>query len=76
LLRGLFASNSWLAVNMITDIFGTAERFNVPGAIGDQNWTDRFPVPIAEWDKHWPLKITNIGKMMRETGRYGAAREV
>jgi hypothetical protein len=48
----------------------------VPGAIGDQNWTDRFPVPIAEWDKHWPLKITNIGKMMRETGRYGAAREV
>lgn len=37
LLRGLFASNSWLAVNLITDLFGTSERFNVPGAIGDQN---------------------------------------
>ncbi|MBU3665859.1 MAG: 4-alpha-glucanotransferase [Chthoniobacterales bacterium] len=71
LLHGLFASNSWLAVNLITDVFGTAERFNVPGAIGDQNWTERFPVTISEWDKHWPLKIANIGKMMRETSRYG-----
>ena len=51
LVRGLLASNSSLAVNIITDIFGTAERLNAPGAIGDQNWTDRFPVPIAEWDK-------------------------
>jgi hypothetical protein len=57
---------------MITDIFGTAERFNVPGAIGDQNWTDRFPVPIAEWDKHWPEKVAKLGAIMRETGRYGA----
>lgn len=70
LLRGLFASNSWLAVNMITDLFGTSERFNVPGAIGDQNWTERFPVPISEWSTHWPEKLGRIGQMMRETGRY------
>jgi 4-alpha-glucanotransferase len=76
LVRGLFASNSWLAVNMITDIFGTAERFNVPGAIGDQNWTDRFPVPIADWDKTWPHKVAKLGAMMQETGRYIAGREV
>ncbi|MEY4300341.1 MAG: hypothetical protein RIR25_1577 [Verrucomicrobiota bacterium] len=72
LVRGLFASNSWLAVNMITDIFGTSERFNVPGAIGDQNWTDRFPVPIADWDKTWPQKVAKLAAMMRENGRYGA----
>lgn len=72
LLRGLFASNSWLAVNMITDLFGTAERFNVPGAIGDQNWTERFPVPIEDWDKTWPDKLRRIADMMRETGRFGA----
>jgi 4-alpha-glucanotransferase len=70
LLRGLFASNSWLAVNMITDIFGTAERFNVPGAIGDQNWTERLPVAISEWDKHWPGKIARLQQAMRETDRY------
>jgi 4-alpha-glucanotransferase len=72
LLRGLFASNSWLAVNMITDLFGTSERFNVPGATGDQNWTERFPVPISEWSKHWPEKLGRIERAMRETGRYGA----
>jgi len=31
-----------------------------------------FPVPIAEWDKHWPDKVAKLGAMMRETGRYGA----
>jgi len=71
LLRGLLASNSWLAVNMITDLFGTSERFNVPGAIGDQNWTDRFPVPVGEWSKCWAEKLGRIQQMMRETGRYG-----
>jgi 4-alpha-glucanotransferase len=69
LVRGLFASNSWLAVNMITDIFGAAERVNVPGSIGDQNWTVRFPVPIADWDKTWPKKVAKLGAMMQETGR-------
>ena len=72
LLRALFTSNSWLAVNMITDIFGTAERFNVPGATGDQNWTDRFPVPISQWSKTWPEKLGRIHAMMRETGRLSA----
>lgn len=72
LLRGLFASNSWLAVNMITDLFGTAERFNVPGAIGDENWSERFPVPISEWDRQWPEKLDRIAAMMRETGRFKA----
>ena len=69
LLRGLFASNSWLAVNMITDLFGTSERFNFPGAAGDQNWTERFPVPVSEWSAHWPDKLARIVAMMRETGR-------
>ncbi len=72
LLRGLFAGNSWLVVNMITDLFGTSERFNVPGAAGDQNWTERFPVPIGEWSKRWPEKLGRIQAMMRETGRWSS----
>jgi hypothetical protein len=44
----------------------------VSGAIGDQNRTDRFPVPIADWDKTWPQKVSKLAAMMHETGRYGA----
>jgi 4-alpha-glucanotransferase len=69
LLRALFLSNSWLAVNMVTDLFGTSERFNVPGAAGDQNWTERFPVPIDQWDARWPEKLARFGAMLRESGR-------
>ena len=35
LLEGLFRSNSWLAVVMISDLLGTTQRFNVPGAVSD-----------------------------------------
>jgi hypothetical protein len=30
LLDGLLRCNSWIAVFMVTDLFGTAQRFNVP----------------------------------------------
>ena len=73
LLRALFQSNSWLAVNMITDLFGTSERFNVPGAAGDRNWTERFPVPISQWDERWPDKVARIDAMLRESGRLEVA---
>lgn len=69
LLGALFESNSWLAVNMITDLFGTDERFNVPGAAGKENWTERFPVPIRQWDDRWPEKLARIGMMLRESRR-------
>jgi len=48
-LRGLFACNSWLAVHMITDLFGSDMRVNIPGVSGG-NWTARIPAPIAQWD--------------------------
>jgi hypothetical protein len=44
----------------------------VSGAIGDQNWIDRFPVLVADWDKTWPQKVSKLAAMMRETGRCGA----
>ena len=39
LLRALFHSNSWLAVAMITDLFGRSERFNYPGVAGNRRRT-------------------------------------
>lgn len=49
LLRGLLASNSWLAISMITDFFGTSQRFNVPGAVSDSNWSERVSLPVSQW---------------------------
>lgn len=69
LLRGLFLSNSWLVVHMITDVFGTTERFNVPGSVGSTNWTQRLPQPIEEWDLAWGKDLENLRTAITETGR-------
>ena len=42
LLAATLRSNSWLCVFMITDLFGTAERFNIPGAVSNGNWSHRL----------------------------------
>jgi 4-alpha-glucanotransferase len=51
LLEGLLRSNSWIAIPMITDLFGSAQRFNVPGDVGEANWTARIEDPVAEWNR-------------------------
>lgn len=69
LLHGLFASNAWLAVHMITDLFGTEERFNVPGSSGSANWTQRMPLPISGWEAAWDQKLFKIRQMIEAAGR-------
>ena len=49
LLRGLLASRSWLAISMITDFFGSSQRFNVPGSVGTSNWSERIELPVSKW---------------------------
>ena len=73
-LQGLFACNSWLAVHQITDIFGLAERFNVPGAIGDQNWTTRIEGSIKDWDKLYKNEMSLCSRALQGTGRIPNAR--
>jgi 4-alpha-glucanotransferase len=68
-MRGLFACNSWLAIHQITDIFGLSDRFNVPGAVGDQNWTARISGEIATWDKLYKREIMSTVEALCETGR-------
>jgi 4-alpha-glucanotransferase len=64
LLHALFASESWMAVLMLTDLFGTRQRFNVPGAVSEANWSERLAEPVAELRApEW------IGSMLAETGR-------
>jgi 4-alpha-glucanotransferase len=72
-IEGLFACESWLAVHMITDIFGLSDRFNVPGAIGDQNWTTRIEGAIKEWDQLYKNQVLLSVEALQKTARVPAA---
>ncbi len=72
-IEGLFACESWLAVHMITDIFGLSDRFNVPGAIGDQNWTTRIEGTIKEWNQLYKNQVLLSVEALQKTGRVPAA---
>ena len=70
LLEGLLACNSWIAIPMITDLFGSDQRFNVPGAVGSANWTARIEEPITDWNSRynrllnwWREAIVRHGRM-------------
>jgi 4-alpha-glucanotransferase len=71
ILRGVLSSNSWLAVFMITDVFGTEGRFNVPGAVSESNWTCRLDKTVAELDNdpHLLHKTQMFAKLVKETHR-------
>ncbi len=71
LLEALFRSNSWIAVSMLTDYFGTSERFNVPGAVADSNWSTRMGTCTDAWEKDAALskKMKRITAMIRASGR-------
>jgi 4-alpha-glucanotransferase len=71
LIWSLFRSNSWIAVCMITDLFGTGQRFNVPGAVAESNWSERLPHTIAEWSEIPALRetVATITAILKETGR-------
>ena len=53
LLEGLLSCNSWIAIPMITDLFASDQRFNVPGAVGAENWTARIEVPVSGWNERY-----------------------
>ena len=71
LLRALFRSSSWIAVCMITDFFGTTQRFNVPGAVAESNWSERLPHTIDQWRKKPELRemAAWAGSTLKELGR-------
>lgn len=71
ILHGVLSSNSWLAVFMITDLFGSEGRFNVPGAVSEGNWSYRLDETVAELDKdpHLLHKTQMFAKLVKETHR-------
>jgi len=71
LLAALFRTNSWLPICMITDLFGGTQRFNVPGAIADTNWSERLPQTIRQWRKNKEIRalMERVHQMLKDTGR-------
>jgi 4-alpha-glucanotransferase len=69
-MRGLMATNSWLAIPMITDVLGTEDRFNVPGAIGEQNWSARLATTAAELDRDYSPQLKSLRQILTQTGRF------
>ena len=67
LLKALFRCNSWIAVVMITDLFGRTERFNYPGVAGSANWTQRLHVPASKLAQERILP--RVSELLREAGR-------
>ena len=68
LLFALFQSNSWLAAVMITDLLGIPLRFNVPGSVGDGNWSARLP---GDWRDIHRARLHRIANLIRTSGRLG-----
>ncbi len=68
LLEGLFRTGSAMAVVMITDLLGTADRFNVPGTAAESNWSRRLPMTVADLRADAGLR-ERTRAMLRRTGR-------
>jgi 4-alpha-glucanotransferase len=58
-------------VFLITDVFGTEGRFNVPGAVNEGNWSYRLEKTVAELDNdpHLLHKTQMFAKLVRESRR-------
>jgi 4-alpha-glucanotransferase len=63
--------NSWLVILMITDLFATTQRFNVPGAVSDANWSERLEGTPAQWrnDAELSARVARIAKLAAAAGR-------
>jgi 4-alpha-glucanotransferase len=72
ILRGVLKANSQLAILMITDVFGTEDRFNVPGAVSEGNWSYRLGKTVAELDRdpHLLRKTQMFSRLIKETHRW------
>ena len=71
LLKALFRGNAWIAVCMITDFFGSDQRFNVPGAVAQSNWSERLPHEVESWGREPALRelAEAVKVILRESGR-------
>ena len=56
---------------MITDLFATMQRFNVPGAVSESNWSQRLIGTPADWrdDMDLSAAANRVAGLVRASGR-------
>ncbi len=71
IFEALFASESWVALVMITDLLGRKDRFNVPGTAADSNWSRRLHTTVAKLGHGRALKrqLQIVRQLLEKTGR-------
>lgn len=71
LLAKLLKSNSWVAALMITDLFATTQRFNVPGEVSGANWSTRLDGTPAQWnaDAELSARAKRVAGLIKASGR-------
>ena len=71
LIAALFRSNAWLPICMITDLLGGTERFNVPGAVSETNWSTRLGRSVKQWrkNKETGALMERMKRLLQEAGR-------
>jgi 4-alpha-glucanotransferase len=64
-----------MVVVMITDVFGQLTRFNTPGTVSPDNWSQRLPQTVKELDEDLVLLAgtETYSRLAREAKR-GTAR--
>ncbi len=72
ILRAVMASNSWLAIFMITDLLAQEARFNAPGCVTESNWSHRLELTVRELDADTDAasKAQMMSALITETGRH------
>ena len=67
----LLQTPCWLAVFMITDLFGTRQRYNEPGSSGASNWSQRLDRSLASYrdDSEAGPRIAACTNLITVTGR-------
>ena len=71
LLRMLFRSGSDTTLVLVQELIGDHARINVPGTVGDENWTYRLPAPIESLEKDARLshRFEEIRRDVTASGR-------
>jgi 4-alpha-glucanotransferase len=71
LLGDLFQASSDVTLVLAQELLGLRDRINVPGTVGDHNWTWRLPAPIEdlERDARVGARLNAIRILVESSGR-------
>lgn len=66
--RTLLGTPCQLACFMSSDVFGTPQRFNLPGSYGGETWCERLEFPLEDYKGHpeYGRRLATVRKLVGE----------